>query len=45
MDSRLLAALAEPNRLRIIELLGEAPRPVGEIATTLGVRQPQVTKH
>jgi uncharacterized protein YndB with AHSA1/START domain/DNA-binding transcriptional ArsR family regulator len=45
VDSRLLAALAEPNRLRIIELLGEAPRPVGEIATTLGLRQPQVTKH
>jgi uncharacterized protein YndB with AHSA1/START domain/DNA-binding transcriptional ArsR family regulator len=45
VDSFLLAALAEPNRLRIIELLGEAPRPVGEIATILGLRQPQVTKH
>lgn len=45
VDPRLLAALAEPNRLRIIELLNESPRPVGEIATTLGLRQPQVTKH
>jgi uncharacterized protein YndB with AHSA1/START domain/DNA-binding transcriptional ArsR family regulator len=45
VDSGLLAALAEPNRLRIIELLGEAPRPVGEIATRLNLRQPQVTKH
>lgn len=45
MDPGLLAALAEPNRLRIVELLGESPRPVGEIATRLELRQPQVTKH
>jgi uncharacterized protein YndB with AHSA1/START domain/DNA-binding transcriptional ArsR family regulator len=45
VDSGLLAALAEPNRLRIVELLGESPRPVGEIATRLELRQPQVTKH
>jgi uncharacterized protein YndB with AHSA1/START domain/DNA-binding transcriptional ArsR family regulator len=45
VDSGLLAALAEPNRLRIIELLGDSPRPVGEIATRLDLRQPQVTKH
>jgi uncharacterized protein YndB with AHSA1/START domain len=45
MDAGLLAALAEPNRLRIVELLGAAPRAVGEIAATLELRQPQVTKH
>jgi len=45
VDAALLAALAEPNRLRIVELLDAAPRPVGEIATTLHLRQPQVTKH
>lgn len=45
MQARLLAALAEPNRIRIVELLGAAPRPVGEIALVLGLRQPQVTKH
>ena len=45
MDPGLLAALAEPNRLRIVELLGESPRAVGEIATRLELRQPQVTKH
>lgn len=45
VDSRLFAALAEPNRLRIVELLSAAPRSVGEIALTLGLRQPQVTKH
>jgi uncharacterized protein YndB with AHSA1/START domain/DNA-binding transcriptional ArsR family regulator len=45
MDPGLLAALAEPNRLRIIELLGQSPRAVGEIANGLDLRQPQVTKH
>jgi uncharacterized protein YndB with AHSA1/START domain/DNA-binding transcriptional ArsR family regulator len=45
VDHVVLAALAEPNRLRIIELLGRAPRWVGEIAAELGLRQPQVTKH
>jgi uncharacterized protein YndB with AHSA1/START domain/DNA-binding transcriptional ArsR family regulator len=45
VDPGLLAALAEPNRLRIVELLGESPRPVGEIARRLELRQPQVTKH
>lgn len=40
-----LSALAEPNRLRIIELLREGPRPVGEIAALLQLRQPQVSKH
>jgi len=40
-----LNALAEPNRLRIIELLREGPRAVGEIAARLQIRQPQVSKH
>ena len=40
-----LIALAEPNRLRIVELLRERPRPVGEIAKRLRKRQPQVSKH
>lgn len=40
-----LAALAEPNRLRIVELLRGGPRPVGEIGTRLRLRQPQVSKH
>jgi uncharacterized protein YndB with AHSA1/START domain/DNA-binding transcriptional ArsR family regulator len=45
MDVVQLAALAEPNRLRIVELLDAAPRAVGEIAKLLDLRQPQVTKH
>lgn len=40
-----LGALAEPNRLHIVELLRDGPRPVGEIAGRLGLRQPQVSKH
>jgi len=45
MDVALFAALAEPNRLRIVELLNEHPCSVGEVAATLWLRQPQVTKH
>lgn len=45
VDVGLLVALAEPNRLRIVELLDSAPRAVGEIADVLKLRQPQVTKH
>ena len=45
MNHRLLSALGELNRLRIVELLDESPRPVGEIARMLELRQPQVTKH
>lgn len=40
-----LTALAEPNRLRIVELLRGGPRPVGEIGARLRLRQPQVSKH
>jgi len=45
MDVELLGALAEPTRLEIVELLREHPRSVGEVAATLGLRQPQATKH
>jgi DNA-binding transcriptional ArsR family regulator len=40
-----LGALAESNRLHIVELLREGPRSVGEIAERLRLRQPQVSKH
>jgi uncharacterized protein YndB with AHSA1/START domain/DNA-binding transcriptional ArsR family regulator len=45
MDPATLAALAEANRLRIVELLEQSPRAVGEIAALLELRQPQATKH
>jgi DNA-binding transcriptional ArsR family regulator len=40
-----LAALAEPNRLAIVELLRGGPRAVNEIVGELGLRQPLVSKH
>lgn len=40
-----LTALAEPNRMQIVELLRSGPRPVGEIAQRLHLNQPQVSKH
>jgi len=39
------AALAEPNRLRIVELLRGGGRSVNEIGERLQLRQPQVSKH
>lgn len=38
-------ALAEPNRLRIVELLRGGPRAVGDIGERLRLHQPQVSKH
>ncbi|MEV1129654.1 metalloregulator ArsR/SmtB family transcription factor [Agromyces sp. NPDC049794] len=40
-----LSALADPARLRIVELLAERPRSVGVVADLAGLRQPQATKH
>lgn len=40
-----MSALADPNRLHIVELLRDGPLTVGEIAERLGLRQPQVSKH
>jgi len=39
------AALAEPNRFRIVELLLAGPRPVNDIGERLNLNQPQVSKH
>ena len=41
----ILSALAEPNRLQIVELLRRKPLAVGQIVERLGLRQPQVSKH
>ena len=40
-----LGALAEPNRLRIVELLRSGPRTVNEIVERLDMPQPLVSKH
>jgi DNA-binding transcriptional ArsR family regulator len=39
------AALSEPNRFRIVELLRSGPRSVNEIGERLQLNQPQVSKH
>jgi DNA-binding transcriptional ArsR family regulator len=45
MLATTLTALAEPNRLRIVELLRSGARPVGDIGERLKLQQPQVSKH
>src|SRR5437763_8977874 len=37
--------LAEPNRRRILELVREAERPVGDLVDELDLSQPAVSKH
>lgn len=39
------AALAEPNRYRIVELLRSGPRGVNDIGEKLHLKQPQVSQH
>ncbi|MFD5179963.1 metalloregulator ArsR/SmtB family transcription factor [Nocardia sp. NPDC058379] len=41
----IAAALGDGARWRIVELLAERPRSVGELAELTGLRQPQTTKH
>jgi DNA-binding transcriptional ArsR family regulator len=45
MDANTFAALGEPSRLQIVELLRERPLSVGDVAEALTIRQPQVSKH
>lgn len=45
MDTVTFSALAEPSRLKIVELLRNGPMNVGEVAAQLGIRQPQASKH
>jgi uncharacterized protein YndB with AHSA1/START domain/DNA-binding transcriptional ArsR family regulator len=41
----IASALGDGARWRIVELLAERPRSVGELAELTGLRQPQTTKH
>src|SRR3981081_4472786 len=40
-----LQALAEPQRMAIVELLRNGERPVGDLVTHLELSQPAVSKH
>jgi DNA-binding transcriptional ArsR family regulator len=41
----LYEAIAEPNRRRIIELVGEGERTAGDLVDALEISQPGVSKH
>jgi DNA-binding transcriptional ArsR family regulator len=41
----VIEVLAEPNRRRILDLLKDGERPVGELVDELGLAQPTVSKH
>jgi DNA-binding transcriptional ArsR family regulator len=43
--SNVFEVLAEPNRRRILDLLREDERPVGELVGALALAQPTVSKH
>ncbi len=45
MNPNTFQALAEPNRLQIVELLRQGPRPVSEISSLLKFDQPKTSKH
>jgi DNA-binding transcriptional ArsR family regulator len=40
-----LAALADPTRRRLLRLVGERPRKVGDLARAFPVSRPAVSKH
>lgn len=45
MPDRLLAALADPTRRRIVELLGDAPLTASEIHRAFPIANPAVSRH
>jgi DNA-binding transcriptional ArsR family regulator len=45
MTATAWAALAEPHRRALLELLLERPRSVGELVERLGITQPGTSKH
>lgn len=44
-QARVLDALGDPTRRRILELVREGPKPVGEIAAGMPVSRPAVSQH
>jgi DNA-binding transcriptional ArsR family regulator len=45
MAYQVLDALGDPTRRAVLELLGDGPRPVGEIASELPISRPAVSQH
>lgn len=44
-QSEIFAALADPTRLRVVELLGERPHRAGELAGRVGISAPVMSRH
>ena len=42
---RTLAALADPNRRRVVEVLSRGPRAAGELAREAGLSAPAMSRH
>jgi DNA-binding transcriptional ArsR family regulator len=42
---RILTALADPHRRRVVDLLSQGPRPAGEIAKAVGLAPPAMSRH
>lgn len=42
---RTLAALADPHRRQVVDLLARGPRPAGELARALGLAPPAMSRH
>lgn len=45
MVTETFSVLGEPTRRRVLDLLLERPRPVGELVELLGLSQPGMSKH
>ncbi|MCK9929386.1 metalloregulator ArsR/SmtB family transcription factor [Frankia sp. Mgl5] len=45
MEPVIWAAVGDPHRRRVLELLRAGPRPVNELVEQLGLSQPGVSKH
>lgn len=42
---RVLAALADPHRRQVVELLRERPRTAGDLARAVGLNPPALSRH
>ena len=40
-----LSALADPTRRKVVDLLRDEPRPAGELARSIGVSAPAMSRH
>jgi DNA-binding transcriptional ArsR family regulator len=45
MIDRTLAALADPHRRKVVDLLRERPRRAGELAKAVGLAAPAMSRH